>query len=71
MCGAGFQWRTLSSDRFGSTIYTAERADNFDIYMPLWLARQNKTIFGALFIGGEVVLVASFLRAKSAIRTKL
>jgi hypothetical protein len=44
--------------------YTAERADNFDIYLPLWLARYNKTIFGALFIAGEAVLVGSFLRAK-------
>jgi hypothetical protein len=29
--------------------YTEERADNFDIYLPLWLARHNKTIFGTLF----------------------
>jgi hypothetical protein len=47
--------------------YTAERADNFDIYLPLWLARYNKTIFGALFIGGEVVFVGSFLRAKASL----
>jgi hypothetical protein len=32
--------------------YTAERADNFDIYLPLWLARYNKQIFGTLFMGG-------------------
>ena len=44
--------------------YTAERADNFDIYLPLWLARYNKTIFGALFIAGEIVLVGSLLRGK-------
>jgi hypothetical protein len=44
--------------------YTAERADNFDIYLPLWLARYNKTIFGTLFIAGEAVLVGSLLRAK-------
>jgi len=44
--------------------YTADRADNFDIYLPLWLARYNKTIFGALFIAGEIVLVGSYLRAK-------
>jgi len=44
--------------------YTAERADNFDIYLPLWLARYNKIIFGALFLGGEIVLVGSFLSAK-------
>jgi hypothetical protein len=29
--------------------YTEDRADNFDIYLPLWLARHNKTIFGVLF----------------------
>jgi hypothetical protein len=44
--------------------YTAERADNFDIYLPLWLARYNKTIFGVLFIAGETVFVGSLLRAK-------
>jgi hypothetical protein len=32
--------------------YTRQRADNFDIYLPLWLARHNKAIFGALFVGG-------------------
>ena len=38
--------------------YTEERADNFDIYLPVWLARHNKTIFGTLFIlGGVFVLV--------------
>ena len=29
--------------------YTDDRADNFDIYLPLWLARYNKLIFGRLF----------------------
>jgi len=38
--------------------YTEERADNFDIYLPVWLARYNKTIFGTLFVlGGLLVLV--------------
>ena len=32
--------------------YTRERADNFDIYLPLWVARYNKLLFGAFFIGG-------------------
>jgi len=32
--------------------YTQDRSDNFDIYLPLWLARYNKHIFGALFAGG-------------------
>jgi len=34
--------------------YTDARSDNFDIYLPVWLARYNKTIFGALFVAGEV-----------------
>jgi len=35
--------------------YTEDRSDNFDIYLPLWLARNNKRIFGALFIAGELI----------------
>ena len=37
--------------------YTENRADNFDIYLPLWLARHNKTLFGILFIAGELVVL--------------
>ena len=37
--------------------YTAERQDNFDIYLPLWLARHNKTLFGGLYIAGIVYTV--------------
>jgi len=32
--------------------YTDERQDNFDIYLPVWLARYNKLIFGTLFVVG-------------------
>jgi hypothetical protein len=39
--------------------FTDDRADNFDIYLPLWLARRNKTIFGWLFLG--VLLFALLL----------
>jgi len=35
--------------------YTDDRRDNFDIFLPLWLARNNKRIFGLLFIAGESV----------------
>jgi hypothetical protein len=34
--------------------YTRDRQDNFDIYLPLWLARYNKQIFGGLYIIGIV-----------------
>jgi hypothetical protein len=42
--------------------YTEESADNFDIYLPLWLARHNKRIFGFLFVAGEVVLFWQWMR---------
>jgi hypothetical protein len=32
--------------------YTEDRRDNFDIYLPLWLARYNKQIFGTLYAAG-------------------
>ncbi|MDP1823740.1 MAG: hypothetical protein Q8L48_10870 [Archangium sp.] len=35
--------------------YTEDRAPNFDIYLPRWLAQHNKTIFTGLFVAGEVV----------------
>ena len=44
--------------------FTTERADNFDIYLPLRLARYNKVIFGTLFITNELIVLAC-LRRKS------
>jgi len=41
--------------------FTEERADNFDIYLPLWLARYNKTIFGALFAAGELFALTKWI----------
>lgn len=35
--------------------YTEDRRDNFDIFLPLWIARYNKQIFGTLFAGGILV----------------
>ena len=36
--------------------FTNGRADNFDIYLPKWLARHNKRIFGPLFVVNELVV---------------
>lgn len=36
--------------------YTGDRQENFDIYLPAWLARHNKTIFGTLYVVGLAVL---------------
>jgi hypothetical protein len=43
--------------------YTDERSDNFDIYLPPWLARNNKLLFGSLFVVGETVLAGCWLRS--------
>lgn len=32
--------------------YTERREENFDIYLPLWLARHNKRIFTPLYLLG-------------------
>jgi len=40
-----------------ATRYTDDRATaNFDIYLPEWLARHNKVLFGTLFVGGRLFL---------------
>lgn len=38
--------------------HTDNRRDNFDIYLPAWLARHNKVIFGSLFMVGEAVVIS-------------
>lgn len=42
---------------------TDDRRPNFDIYLPEWLARYNKQIFGPLYIAGVVYGVARYLWA--------
>jgi hypothetical protein len=41
--------------------YTDDRRDNFDIYLPLWLAKYNKLIFGSLFAAGLLFTLALWL----------
>jgi hypothetical protein len=41
---------------------TDERADNFDIYLPNWLARHNKAIFGTLFVVNELTVLWFWLK---------
>ena len=46
--------------------FTNQRADNFDIYLPVWLARYNKQIFGTLFVVNELfVLWCRLIRPRS------
>ncbi len=41
--------------------YTDDRRDNFDIYLPLWIARYNKQIFGSLFIAGVLLTLLQWI----------
>ena len=40
--------------------HTESRVENFDIYLPRWLARHNKVIFGSLYVVGIVYTVAQW-----------
>ena len=37
--------------------YSNSKSDNFDIYLPAWLAKYNKQIFGTLFLIGLALMV--------------
>jgi hypothetical protein len=41
--------------------FTDQRADNFDIYLPNWLARNNKAIFGTIFVANELIVLWCWL----------
>lgn len=43
--------------------YTEDRRDNFDIYLPQWLARHNKVIFGTLYLAGIAFALARWALA--------
>jgi hypothetical protein len=50
--------------------FTDDRAYNFDIYLPSWLAQHNKLIFGALFLAGELVVAACWIRERHGTSTR-
>jgi len=43
--------------------YTEDRRANFDIYLPEWLARYNKEIFGSSYLAGVVFLAVRWVGA--------
>jgi len=58
------QWRCPLTVIAGR--YTSDRRDNFDIYLPLWLARYNKLIFGTLYLAGLVFALARWLASQES-----
>ena len=41
--------------------YTTDRRDNFDIYLPEWLARYNRLIFGSIYLFGVVLVFGRWI----------
>ncbi len=41
--------------------YTTNRDDSFDIFLPSWLAKHNKSIFGTISLVGAVIVVYRML----------
>ncbi len=37
--------------------HTASREPNFDIYLPIWLAKNNKEIFGTILVVGILLVI--------------
>jgi hypothetical protein len=52
------RWRCPLTDV--AARYTDERRDDFDIYLPLWLARYNKQVFGGLYVIGVLLTLAAW-----------
>ena len=46
------RWRCSLTDL--AARYTEDRRANFDIYLPVWLAANNKRIFGSIFAAAVV-----------------
>jgi hypothetical protein len=44
--------------------FTEDRRDNFDIHLPLWLARHNKAVFGGLYLAGMLYTLAAWTLAR-------
>ena len=43
--------------------YSTDRRANFDIYLPEWLAKHNKVIFGTIYLVGVVTACAHWVLA--------
>jgi hypothetical protein len=45
-----------------ATRFAPEDSPNFDIYLPYWVAKYNKQIFGSLFVLGGLFALVEWLR---------
>ena len=42
-----------------------DRRENFDIYLPVWLAKYNKLIFGSLYVASVAFALVRWAHASS------
>ncbi len=56
------RWRCPLTDV--AARYTTDRAENFDIHLPLWLAKYNKIIFTPLYLLGAAYTMMGWLTAR-------
>jgi hypothetical protein len=45
--------------------FTEDRRANFDIFLPEWLARHNKVVFGGLYLAGVAWLIFAWATGPS------
>lgn len=46
--------------------FTEDQRDNFDIYLPAWIARHNKAIFGIIFLVGVLYTLVQWVNRGGA-----
>jgi hypothetical protein len=44
--------------------YTSDWTANFDIFLPLWLAQHNQSIFGTLFFAGVLFVLGCYFSVR-------
>ena len=47
--------------------YTSDRRPNFDIFLPTWIARYNKQVFGSLFLLALIYTAVLWWRQRSGV----
>jgi hypothetical protein len=50
--------------------FTSDRSPSFDIYLPNWIAKWNKVLFGSLFVINGLVVLGLWLADRGLLRAR-
>jgi len=50
--------------------YTSDRSPAFDIYLPTWIAKWNKILFGSLFVINALLVLGLWLAHRGVLRAR-